>query len=380
MRRRSKKYWAGYMVIAMAATGMSFGLSMKSNASESSGEAADSSMTTGSGNDICSEMKEEEMLSVELPVVAEGKPSPFDFILDPDGLIYETNAMRYGGGAVEKEATLLFYNQKGEYAFSGCSDKLSIKNQGENPVVVTISASVSELEEIELTGQDDFSENENPAIYLAVIDDRGEERPIFEDEEAIIRAELDSGVYSFGLTGACNPWADWQEVSVHPKVTITWHVESALTGEKEKSSTGLADENSAEVTSEQENFQEGDTPNQSNSDETSENVVPSGEPAESVQGTDHADAPSEDAHSSDEAVSNTSESDQSGEYPEEEDNPEDSADDIQIESDRNDTEKSISEKNASDSDGADTEENISDHTDTDMDEKQEFTLENQDQK
>lgn len=40
--------------------------------------------------------------------------------------------------------------------------------------------------------------------------------------------------YSFGLTGACNPNADWQGMVVHPVVTVTWSVETVPT---EKTST-----------------------------------------------------------------------------------------------------------------------------------------------
>lgn len=53
-----------------------------------------------------------DVVSVGIPVVPEGEKSPFDFILDPQGLIYETDAMRYGGGTVEEGATLLFHKDR----------------------------------------------------------------------------------------------------------------------------------------------------------------------------------------------------------------------------------------------------------------------------
>lgn len=178
----------------------------------------------------------EDILSVELPVVAEGEPSPFDFILDPGGLLYETDAMRYGGGTVEEGATLLFRNEEGEYDFSRYSDRLVIASEEREPVMVSLSASVSELDEMDLVGYEDLSESENPCMYLALTDDRGNEQPLSKEAEAVIRVELDAGVYSFGLTGACNPDADWQQVSVCPRVTVTWHIESARTEEGEEPS------------------------------------------------------------------------------------------------------------------------------------------------
>ncbi len=128
---------------------------------------------------------------------------------------------------------MLFHNKEREYDFSRYSDKLSIANPSGIPVIVTVSAAISELGEIELAGQDDFAGNGNPAIYLALTDDRGNEQPVSADGNAAIQVELGSGIYSFGLTGSCNPEAQWQEVSVHPKVTITWHVEPALAGMEE---------------------------------------------------------------------------------------------------------------------------------------------------
>ncbi len=175
---------------------------------------------------------EGDVLSVKLPVVPEGEPSPFDFILDPCGLLYETDAVRYGGGTVEEGATLLFRNKDGEYDFSKYSDKLVITSEENDPVIVTLSAYVSDLDEVGLLEHEDLLEDAEPGIYLALTDDQGHEQPLSKDAEATIRVELNNGVYSFGLTGACSPDAGWQQVSVHPKVTVTWHIESAQTEEE----------------------------------------------------------------------------------------------------------------------------------------------------
>ncbi len=72
----------------------------------------------------------------------------------------------------------------------------------------------------------------NPAIYLAIVDGQGNVQPLSAEGEAVIRMELGAGVYSFGLMGACNSEAQWEEVSVHPRVMVTWQVEPALTQEE----------------------------------------------------------------------------------------------------------------------------------------------------
>lgn len=197
-----------------------------------------------------------DIVSVEIPVVTETEKSPFDFILDPQGLLYETNAMLYGGGAVEKDATLLFHNSTGSYNFSRWSDCLTVTNRSTVPVTVTISANISNLDEIGISETDNFSGNKTPSIYLAVVDDKGNIQPLFANEETILKWVIQAApqntytineetqtyenivsgnydsiqfdTYSFALTGACNPYVDWKDVSCRPIVTIVWHIDPIL--------------------------------------------------------------------------------------------------------------------------------------------------------
>nr|WP_296437883.1 hypothetical protein [uncultured Acetatifactor sp.] len=149
MEGRPGKEKLGYIGTVVVATAIFLGLSMDAVASEN---MAVPSGTTGGDSAVCSDVESgyagklpaetrarEDILSVELPVIAEGEPSPFDFILDPWGLLYETSAIRYGGGAVEESATMLFHNKEREYDFSRYSDKLSIANPSGIPVIVTVS-------------------------------------------------------------------------------------------------------------------------------------------------------------------------------------------------------------------------------------------------
>lgn len=225
-------------------------------------------------------------VSVNYPSGFGTEDSPFDFILDPFGLIDETDAMRYGGGNVEKGATLLFYNQDGEYDFSKESDKLTIVT-GE-PAEVTVSACLSDLGELAVMEDRDFSGNDVCGIYLALVDDRGNEQPLSADGEVSVSLSMESGSYSFGLTGACNPDGDWKKLSVCPKVTVTWHVETA---EMEEEEVPVLDEEEEETDTGGEAMQEpvSETGSLDLDDEDSDSVSGSEEPESDMETVDPED-------------------------------------------------------------------------------------------
>lgn len=172
----------------------------------------------------------EDVVTIQLPVITEYEESPFDFIMDPHGLLYDTDAAHYGVGAVEPGATLLFHNQEGEYDFSKYSDQLTIINQCAVPVRVTISARFTGLEGVKLVETPDFSGIEEPCVYFAIVDDKGNVSPLFVDGETSICFEMGFDTYNFGLTGECNPNGNWQGIeSSHPTITVTWRVEPVVT-------------------------------------------------------------------------------------------------------------------------------------------------------
>lgn len=205
-----------------------------------------------------------DVVSVAFPTISDDGESPFDFIIDPQELIYLTDAARYGGGKVEEGATLLFRNHEGEYDFSRRSDRLTVKNQSNVPVEVTISACVENRGEIDIVGNTDFGDSDSCSMYLAIVDDEGNEKPISEDGEISVSTEMhrapddayvyrideESGSYSyefsrspdeiafdsysFGLIGYCNPGGNWQDISVHPVVRVTWKVEPVLSEEEQE--------------------------------------------------------------------------------------------------------------------------------------------------
>ena len=248
------------------------------------------------------EVSGKDVGSVALPSISEDGDSPFDFIIDPQELIFATDAAKYGGGKVEEGATLLFKNHDGEYDFSRRSDRLTVKNQSNVPVVVTITASIDDLGDIDVVGSPDFGDSDACSMYLAVVDDEGNEKPISEEGEISVSTEMrkapedayvyrideengsysyefsrspeeiDFDSYSFGLTGYCNPNGNWQDISIHPIVRITWKVEPLLSEEEieqqEEPEEEAATEGDSEQTEEQETAKE---PGQETSETTDKN-------------------------------------------------------------------------------------------------------------
>lgn len=195
----------------------------------------------------------EQIISVDLPTV--GDESPFDFYIDPQGLLYDTGAVRHGGGVVEEGAYLLFHNHDDSaYDFSRYSDRLSVTNRSTVPVNVKITARISDLGDLRMDQDGDFYDEDDPAIFLAIVDDEGNEQVLSEDGEVSVEIELsrapseaytyrydessdsyeyvyqnDGDIsfdsYSFGLRGECNANADWRGVSAYPRVMVTWTVD-----------------------------------------------------------------------------------------------------------------------------------------------------------
>lgn len=220
----------------------------------------------------------DDVVSISLPVISESETSVFDFILDPQGLLYSTDAARYGGGRVEEGATLLFHNTEGEYDFSKHSDWLTVTNRSTVPVQVTVTAQVMDFGDIRLAESADFGDSTEPEVYLAIEDDKGNVLPLSADEQTTINLEMSAApentyvfrldeenhtyqygismdpdlvnfdIYSFGLIGACNPNAEWQNISVHPTITVTWYVEPIMPEEQEEISEEVSVEEKNEST------------------------------------------------------------------------------------------------------------------------------------
>ncbi|MCI8585917.1 MAG: hypothetical protein HFI92_08470, partial [Lachnospiraceae bacterium] len=152
----------------------------------------------------------------------------FDFIMDPQKLISQTDAAAYGGSVFEEDATLFFRRRDGEVPedYSSSSDALVITNAGtaEADLTVTAEISMDSMEGIALTEDREFVDDTGASLYLALTD--GKDTVPIGEEGATIHTGL-KGEYRFWLTGAVNENGDWSSVEgAVPKVTVTWNVAS----------------------------------------------------------------------------------------------------------------------------------------------------------
>ncbi|MDC7293070.1 hypothetical protein NXH67_06045 [Butyrivibrio sp. DSM 10294] len=269
----------------------------------------------------------EGVAKVEFPVT--DNKDVFDFIMDPMKLVYQTSAAKYGGGKVEESATVLFKNSDGEYLFSSTSDFLAIKNKGTIPVKVIIKASIMNADSFIMNGNKEFADSVNPELYLALIDNDGNEIPVTPGKDVVLESILqapsrkgptyvwneESGqyeaketrdgedsyeAYSFALTGACNANGNWGNTTSRPSIVVSWsamaldedELREAMKQAKEKTSDEATDVSSAdadEMTSGESNSDEGNS-----AEENSDEDISDGETMEVLELTEDEDNPESD--------------------------------------------------------------------------------------
>ncbi len=195
-----------------------------------------------------------DVINVQLPII--GNESPFDFLIDPQNLIYLTDAARYGGGKVEEGANILFKNTQGDYAFSSKSDELVITNRSNIPVRLSIRAEVSNLGGTEFVGSRSELTGDTPSLFMALADKDGIRSVITEYGEATIdvvleaapdgtydfkwnedlekyeykvaNEEADFDSFSFYIIADCNKDGDWGSVYGNPVISVSWVTEPVI--------------------------------------------------------------------------------------------------------------------------------------------------------
>ena len=194
-----------------------------------------------------------DVVNVKMPVI--GEDSPFDFIVDPMGLIYSTDAAKYGGGRVEEGATVLFKNTNGDYLFSSNSDVLTVANYGNVPVRLTIKANVTNPGGISFVDSRSQLSGSAPSIFMALCDSEGIRSVMTEYGEAkieVILAAAPDGTYSFSwnedsdrydyviaedleeevfdsfsfnICADCNAQGNWGSLDDAPTISVSWQTE-----------------------------------------------------------------------------------------------------------------------------------------------------------
>lgn len=219
--KRSSGKWTAFALAGVLSLGTCFTASANETATDSvvrnrvvkNGEAADT-------------------MRVVIPTDAAGI---FDFILDPQELISQTNASAYEGKTFEEGATLFFRRTDGEVEedYSSTSDAVTITNHGPVPIeaVVTASISVVARDEFAMTDDREFIDDMRPSVYLALTDGESE-LPILLEEETELSVMIppeggeEENAYSFRLTGACNRQGDWSRMrDITFEVSVTWVME-----------------------------------------------------------------------------------------------------------------------------------------------------------
>lgn len=193
-----------------------------------------------------------DVYSVILPTEADNV-ADLDFILDPEQLIANTDAEKYGGVEFEEGATLFFANGVSDNTtYSSKSDDLTVVNKSTFDVDVTVSATVTGADDITLTDDSTFADDTSASVYLALVDDENEvaitssgasiktqvdkapagayeyswsEEKGYEYKLSVSANDMEFPEYSFNLTGASNSAGDWSELEeIAPTVEVTWEI------------------------------------------------------------------------------------------------------------------------------------------------------------
>lgn len=265
------------------------------------------------------DISDEEVMSVLVPVFYEDGAGVLDYILDPYGILDEAE---YNEDlVVESSEHFYFRNYEGEYDYSHVSDDIVIANESDSKVSLSLSL---ELKNIEYTGVssdryfEDAFEYDKPQIYLALLDSDDNEIPVDSSGKLEYSTVLESksdddslDEFHFRLVGDCSTVGDWRSVSVLPEISLIMRIEPINEEEDDsvtEDSSVLGDEQLealpeeellteeteiADVTENQENHEEQEEPNQSD-----------GVTGEAVK-TEISDLESDKDEDADSTVSNT---------------------------------------------------------------------------
>lgn len=271
MKKTFKRFMAFAMVAAMMANPMS--ALAAGTTEETTSPAVGSADASGNVEDFV----DTTIFKVVLPTSAEGT---FDFKMDPQGLIAKTSGDALEGALFEDDATVLFNTASADASgdWKKKSNYIEVLNRGTVAVDVSVDATVTGLSTIKMASSDSFTSGDAavPELYLAFTasgdasgDAKNSNVPILTTDAgkttATIKAKLPAASgdlyeftwtsgngysydlasgnasgdatmfpdYSFALTGACNPYADWTAVKdVAPQVNVVWtlaeHTEKQL--------------------------------------------------------------------------------------------------------------------------------------------------------
>lgn len=133
---------AAIAAMAMAISAMSIASFAEDVVAEPEGE--ETTTTTGlTGEGSFEGVVEATKYNVVLPTVPAGSEDMYNFILDPQGLIKETEAAKYEAATFEDGKYLFFKNTDGTTDYSSESDALTAYNLSSMDVVLTVEGKVT---------------------------------------------------------------------------------------------------------------------------------------------------------------------------------------------------------------------------------------------
>lgn len=240
------------LVAALAVT-MIMGSSSMAFAAEQQGEGA------GSGDlDV---VKKTDVFSVVVPTDA---GTTFDYIVDPLGVIEETDAEKYGNKVFDhsNKDTVFFQNAEvtsasAQYNYTGTSNKLKAINKSTKAVDIAVEATLTKADEVTMVEATGATSTTDTLLNLQLNGDGGKTAAIGTSATA---AKIDANItatpnayetkfvngqyvkqldptlddddfqaYEFWLTGKASASSSWQKVTTLPEVKVVWTV----TGEGE---------------------------------------------------------------------------------------------------------------------------------------------------
>lgn len=256
-----RKNLSKFVAIALAGAMMIAPLPV--SAAEIDSEDAAQGTTSGDGN--VEGIVNKDVFKVELPTIpADNSDTTFDFILDPQGLIKDTNGAAHTGDTFDENAKGVYFanpQDGGGNKYMASSPALTAKNKGTTDVDVTLTATAKALSDsgyaIGLSEDDTFTDDKSTSVYLALVS--GDQTAALTKDGATITDTLNAApadayevtynstdnkyVYGltaaaqaadytgfdsldFNLTGACNTNADWAAAKdAAPSVDVAWELE-----------------------------------------------------------------------------------------------------------------------------------------------------------
>ncbi|MDE6433395.1 MAG: hypothetical protein K2L07_04125 [Lachnospiraceae bacterium] len=270
----------GKRLMALTMVGVLMCAPLTAFATEVDEESSAQGNITGSGD--VEGIVNKDVFKVVLPTVAAGDTT-FNFILDPQGLIKDTDGSKYTNATFDAAAKGLYFanpQDGGSTKYMASSPALTATNKGTVDVDVTLTAtadadSLKDADKgytIGLAADDTFANDKTTSVYLALVS--GDQTAALTADGATITDTLaaapsdayevtynsTSSKYEYGLTaaaqaadytgfksldfnltGACNTDADWAVAEdAAPSVNVAWTLEKhidELTYDKMKGDT-----------------------------------------------------------------------------------------------------------------------------------------------